>query len=201
MKRTIAIIALCIFCGFPALAADGTFTQEYFYGMFAAEREKAVARLRSFAAENNGYVKFYSNTKVVLRMPAERVQRIRDVILDTGYIGDERLQRTDVGESLLDLRTRLKTKESLLASLYKIFEDAQVQQTLEVEKELGKVVMEIENIKGRIAYLEDRISLAEVTVSINIQPGSKKGAVSGRSRWEWINSLGIEGLMSSGGWR
>ncbi|HSV98344.1 MAG TPA: DUF4349 domain-containing protein [Spirochaetota bacterium] len=201
MKRSIAIIALCVFYAFPAPAANGAFTQEYFYGMFAAEREKAIARLRSFAAENNGYVKFYSNAKVVLRMPAERVQRIRDVILDTGYIGDERLQRTDVGESLLDLRTRLKTKESLLASLYKIFEDAQVQQTLEVEKELGKVVTEIENIKGRIAYLEDRVSLAEVTVSINTQPGAKKDAPGTRSRWDWVNSLGIEGLVSPGGWR
>ncbi len=201
MKRMIALIALCIFYALPVLAGEDAFTQEYFYDMYAAEREKAVARLRSFAAENGGYVKFYSNTKVVLRMPVAGVQRIRDVILDTGYIGDERIQRTDVGETLLDLRTRLKTKETLLASLYKIFDDAQVQQTLEVEKELGKVVMEIENIKGRIAYLEDRISLAELTISINIRPGAKKAAVLMRSRWEWINSLGIEGLMFSGGWQ
>ncbi len=201
MKRVVVAIALFTLYAAPAPAGEDTFTQEYFYDMFSAEKEKSVARLRSFAAENGGYVKFYSSTKVVLRMPATAVQRIRDVILDTGYIGDERIQRTDVGETLLDLRTRLKTKESLLTSLYKIFEDAQIQQTLEVEKELGKVVMEIEDIKGRIAYLDDRISLAEVTVSINIQPNAKKPATVPRSRWEWMNSLGIEALLSPGGWR
>ena len=201
MKRVVGAIALFTLYAAPAPAGEDTFTQEYFYGMFSAEKEKSVARLRSFAAENGGYVKFYSSTKVVLRMPATAVQRIRDVILDTGYIGDGRIQRTDVGETLLDLRTRLKTKESLLTSLYKIFEDAQIQQTLEVEKELGKVVMEIEDIKGRIAYLDDRISLAEVTVSINIQPNAKKPATVPRSRWEWMNSLGIEALLSPGGWR
>lgn len=201
MKRLFAGIALCLLCATAASAGDDTFTQEYSYSMFASDREKAVARLRGYADEQKGYVKFYSNDKVVLRLPVERVSRIREAILDTGFIGDEKIKRTDVGETLVELRTRLKTKETLLASLYKIFEDAAVEQTLEVEKELGKVVTEIEEIKGRIAYLEDRVALAEVAVSINVQPGSKKGPSRDRARWEWMNSIGIEHLMSPGGWR
>jgi hypothetical protein len=201
IKRLFAAFIVCLLYTGAAPAGGDSFSQEFSYSMLAPDRDRAIKRLLRFATEQNGYVKSYSNENVVLRLPVERVPRVREAILDVGFIGDERIKRTDMGEALVELRTRLKIRETLLANLYKLFENAAVEQTLEIEKELGKVVMEIEEIKGKTAYLEDRIAMAEVTVSINARPGARKGPSGERARWEWMNSMGIEHLMSSGDWR
>ena len=73
----------------------------------------------------------------------------------------------DVSERFIDLQARLKSslreEESLLSLLERT---ATVSEVLTVERELARVRSEIERFQGQLNFLERRVDLATITVSL-----------------------------------
>lgn len=192
MGRWKMLIMIIFMAGGTAFAGDTRiFRYEYF--IFTDDTERTVLTLRKYASENAGYVKFFSRGRVSLRLPEKALDGLGVILGQSGYLADEQVYRSDAAESLVDLRTRLRVKQKLLADLNKLFNESQFHQTLEVEQEIGRVILEIEKIKGEIAYYKDRAALWEVNVSLNQRAGaSAEGAAA--SKWDWINRLGVGGM-------
>ncbi len=196
MNRYLIILLIpvvTIFGHRPAVMGDSVILS-YQYHVMASDPDGMVTQLRKITADNGGYVKFFSNKKIVIRIPGDRIAALRSSIAEGGYIADEQLLRKDVSEIMLELRTTLAVKQKLLQKLYDIFSSARLVQTLDVEKEVGKVVTEIESIKGKIAYYRDRVSLSEIIVNVN-QSSRRTGRTRAHTQWEWIRRLGIENLL------
>ncbi len=80
----------------------------------------------------------------------------------------------DVTEEYLDLRIRLDNLEKARLRYLDLLNKAQnVGETLAVEKELERITMEIERLKGRIGYLERvvRFSTIQVVFERPTNPG------------------------------
>lgn len=80
---------------------------------------------------------------------------------------DSSITGQDVTEEYIDLESRLKSKQAVESRLLSFMEQAEkTEDLLAISKDLAKVQEEIETIKGRMNYLENKADLATVTISI-----------------------------------
>lgn len=80
---------------------------------------------------------------------------------------DSSITGQDVTEEYIDLESRLKSKQTVESRLLSFMEQAEkTEDLLAISKDLAKVQEEIETIKGRMNYLENKADLAAVTISI-----------------------------------
>ncbi len=165
------------------------------YYLIAENSQRLINLIREKTAGWGGYVKFFSGNKVVIRVPGGIALKFREFVAGKGYVLDEQVFRQNVSEQMIELKTKLKVKEKLLKDFYRLFESSRFHQTLDVEREIGKLVLEIEKIKGKINYYTDRTTLSEVTVNINSRrPAAGPGKAV--TKWDWIRRLGIPSLLN-----
>jgi len=128
-----------------------------------------VDELDGFVVESSAY-KYQEGLQahVTLRVPAEdldaALERIRDLATD---VRRESISGQDVTEEYVDLRARLRNREATQARLLQYLEDAEdTEAVLAVDEQLRWVESEIEQLKGRIQYLEESAAMATVTLDI-----------------------------------
>ena len=194
MKTMRFVILMILFLG----AALPVFSEEtriysYTYYITAMDERTAADSIQKLTRERGGYLKTLSTGQLTIRLAPGYNDELKALFVKLGYILDEQISREDAGEKLVDLAARLSVKEKLLKELYALFNASQFHQTLEVEKEIGKLIVEIEQIKGEMAFHRDRIALSEYTIHLNVlPPAGKKGS---EPRWQWVNTLGIPDLL------
>ena len=192
----IALIAVMVlFSGMTAFPDEGRNIASYTYYLLAEDTEAAIANLRRYAPSRNGYVSYFSSDRIVMRMPGAEIMPFKKRLAELGYVTDEQQSRQDFSSVMLDLETRLNVKQKLLGDLTAIFSGAQLADTLKVEQAIGGVIVEIEDLKGKIGYYRDRFALSDVTVHVNRSAASGGQHQGTQVRWDWIRGLGIENLM------
>lgn len=193
--RSTILLMLLIISG-EALSENNRILRINYY-LITENSSRLINLIREKAAESGGYVKFFSGSKVVIRIPVSIALKFREFVTGKGYVIDEQVFRENVSEKMIDLKTRLRVKEKLLGDFYRLFDSSKFHQTLDVEREIGKLILEIESIKGKINYYRDRVTLSEVTVFINSRkPVTDTGKAV--TKWKWIRGLGIPSLLNIG---
>ena len=88
-----------------------------------------------------------------------------------GKVQSKNFGSEDVSERFIDLQARLKSSlredESLLSLLDRT---STVIEVLAIERELTRVRLDIERLQGQLNFLERRIDLATITVSLSSPP-------------------------------
>ena len=186
----LSIIFLCTF--FPAVAEE-TRIFSYTYYITAGDERAASRAIQTLAVEKGGYLKNLSAGQLTVRLAPAYNDELKALFAGYGYILDEQTVREDAGEKLVDLSSSLAVKEKLLKELYSLFNASQFHQTLDVEKEIGRLTVEIEQIKGEIAFYRDRAALSDFTIHLNVIPPAVKTETG--TGWKWLNDLGIPGLV------
>jgi hypothetical protein len=142
------------------------------------DTEAALEEINDLVAELGGYV-VESNVyqyqeglqaSVTLRIPAESLDvaltRIRDLATE---VRREDISGQDVTEEYVDRQSSLRHLEATEARLLEFLEEAEdTEAALAVHTQLQQVQAEIEQVKGRIQYLEQSAALA--TVHLDITP-------------------------------
>ena len=85
-----------------------------------------------------------------------------------GKVQSKNLGSEDVSERFIDLQARLKSslrEEKSLLSL--VGRTRTVSEVLAIERELTRVRSDIERFQGQLNFLERRIDLASITVSLS----------------------------------
>jgi hypothetical protein len=142
------------------------------------DTEVALDAIKALVDEMGGYVvesnvsKFQEGLRatVTLRVPAESLDvalaRIRDLATE---VRGEHISGQDVTEEYVDLKSRLRYLEATEARLLEFLEEAEdTEAALAVYDQLRGIQAEIEQVKGRMQYLEQSAALA--TVSLDITP-------------------------------
>jgi hypothetical protein len=103
-----------------------------------------------------------------VRVPAEKFNEALDEIRKTGTrVIVETVKGEDVTEEFVDIEARLKAKKLLETQIMEIMKRSNsVEDALSVQKELGTVRGEIEQIEGRKRFLENQSSLSTITLRI-----------------------------------
>ena len=105
---------------------------------------------------------------VTLRVPAESLdavlERIRGLATE---VRGERISGQDVTEEYVDLQSRLRYLEATEARLLEFLEEAEdTEAALAVYEDLREIQADIEQVKGRMQYLEQSAAMATVILDI-----------------------------------
>ena len=144
------------------------------------EVEAAVDRARAVAESLGGFVEHLSSSggsetpraDLTIRVPQTGFSDALEHIESLGEVQFRNLGSEDVTEQFIDLGARLKSSTAEEKSLLALLERSNsVTEILTVERELTRVRADIERAQGRLNFLERRVDLATIQVSLFL-PGS-----------------------------
>jgi hypothetical protein len=108
------------------------------------------------------------SAEVVLRVPSQRFASVVQALRAIGTVQSESIATQDVTKEYTDLETRLAVKEQTVARLRALLDTrtAKLADVLEVERELGRAVTELERMKGERRYYDQQIALSTIRLSL-----------------------------------
>lgn len=122
----------------------------------------------SEATQGEGASASKMTVTVVLRVPANQFEATIEEVRKTGsrVLQDKRTGQ-DVTEEYVDIEARLRAKKAVEEQFLEIMKRAEkVADALEVQRQLGEVRAEIEQIEGRRRFLENQASMSTITVRL-----------------------------------
>lgn len=138
-----------------------------FCRLIVDEVEQAKADLTRFAEQEGGYVESAYENTIVLRVPASRFRELFETILDKGELLYKSIETFDVSDYFRDQEMRLRTAERSRERLYTLLQRTDdVEERLEILREVKRLSEEIEGIRLRLETLERQISFSRITVEL-----------------------------------
>ena len=144
---------------------------------------EATAQVRVIAESLGGFVEQLSSSgepqhqraTMTIRVPQDQFFQALERIEALGTVQSRDIGSEDVSEQFIDLEARLKSDLGEEQSLLSLLERAGVvSEVLAIERELFRVRSEIERFQGQLNFLERRVDLATITVSL-LSPEPKLG--------------------------
>lgn len=140
--------------------------------------EAAIGRARTVVEGMGGFVENLSSAieqygNMTLRVPQDQFMPAVEAIEDLGVVQNRNLGTEDVSERFIDLEARLKSslreEQSLLSLLGRT---PTVSEILTIERELSRVRADVERFQGQLNFLERRVDLATIHLSLSLPQGS-----------------------------
>jgi hypothetical protein len=136
----------------------------------------AVAEARGVAEAAGGYVgkeeshaydyDRMDETEVVLRVPSEKYDEVMKDLKGTGHVYFHSSKAEDVTDEVVDVDSRVKSQRAGVERLRELMDEAtKLADIVTLEGELASREAELESLLARQASLEDRTSLATVTLT------------------------------------
>lgn len=109
----------------------------------------------------------------VARIPVDGYNRFLDELAEVGVRVRQNQKADDVTEEFVDLEARIATKKKLEERILELLEtrDGEIKDVIDIERELARVRSDIEQMEGRLRFLENRTSLTTVTIEAREQQG------------------------------
>lgn len=171
------------------------YTAEVHLAVF--ETEQALGAAEKIMRDARGYLVQRTNRNITFRVPAEKFQGALAAVLALGDVLHQDVKARDVTDEFHDTQTRLRTLEALRGRLEELLARAdKVEDALAVERELGRIVTEIEQLKGRLKLMRELVAFS--TLTVELQPRAEKTMVSSDFYlpFPWLQSLGLGELLS-----
>lgn len=162
----------------------------------ADKLQARVEELGGFMLNRNGNTSS-NNVTLTVRTPAEHFHKLVKELAAFGQIINEQLSANDVTKQMFDLALRLETAERSRQRLLDLLKSAtKMDEILQIENQVRRLTDEIERMKGELRFLQDQVSLSTLTVSFfSNAPPPTPGPLRTRSRFEWINQVGVEQVL------
>lgn len=160
-------------------------------------------RLAQIALEADGFIGEADIAKLqgtrrsgrwVIRIPSAKYSAFMRAVSGLGVPESVKEKADDVTEKFVDLQARIKSGKQLEDQIMKLLEKQgeRLEDMLNVERELARVRMEIEQKEGQLRFLESQVALSTITVFASEQttftPEQAK-SLSERISREWQASL------------
>lgn len=136
---------------------------------------------------------------VTIRVPSDNLRSALDYFRSlTVKVTSENIRGTDVTDEYVDIEARLATLEKTKAKFEEILAGAtQVQDILEVQRQLIYIQDQIDALKGRQKYLEQTAALAKITAYISTDEFALPYAPTERFRPNVIFKLAVRSLVTT----
>lgn len=128
---------------------------------------------------------------IVVRVPAEQFEsalsELKGLAVEGG-VTSQKVSGQDVSQEFVDLQSRLRNFEAQETVLLGLMEKAAtVSDSIRVQRELGNVQLEIEQLRGRLNFLEDQTQYSTITLGMS-EAGAAKPAPAGAIEKAWQNA-------------
>jgi hypothetical protein len=165
--------------------------------------EESTEKLAARAEALGGYVENQSsnsganNATVTMRVPAEKLHGLVEELGTYGQVTQKQLSASDVTKQVFDTELRLETAEKSRQRLLDLLKTAtKMEEILQIENEVRRLTQEIESMKGELRFLKDQVAFSTLAVTFySNAPPPNPGPSRTRSRFDWINQVGIEAVL------
>ena len=133
--------------------------------------------VRKIAGDLGGYETHSSTSgskihsgQITIRVPARAFRRAMDAIEGIAHVHvtAESVTGQDVSQQFVDLQARLVNLEAQEKVLLRLMDRAQtISESIRVENYLQQVEFQIEDVQGRMLYLQNRTSMSTITVALH----------------------------------
>jgi hypothetical protein len=161
-----------------------------------------VDALNGIAVRHGGYLASSSlsgtgtdrmSATAVIRIPGDAFDSTVADIKGLGTVRSASLNTQDITEEYVDLQAQKTALQLQLDQYNRIMAKAEsVEDILKIQVEIGRTQTELDRLEGRLRYLDNRVDLATITVSL--QEPAPIGGDTGHSFITAINN-GIEGFL------
>lgn len=140
----------------------------------------ALDQARTSAANAGGFVgnetttrdeEGNERTRVVLRVPTEQYDEVLADMEGTGKLLERTAKAQDVTDQVVDVESRIKTQQASVARIRELMDRAtKLSDVVTLEGELSSRQADLESLLAQQASLEDRTSLATITLTLSETP-------------------------------
>ena len=137
---------------------------------------ETAKKIAKFAEDNGGWVvssniseyEKVPSGSITVRVPAEKFEEAKEYFRSLAVrVTNEGVQSQDITEEYVDLQSRLKNLEATENQLLELMKrSGTVSEILQVQKELTSIRQQIEQIKGKMQYLEQSVKMSSITVNL-----------------------------------
>ena len=147
------------------------------------DTDTAIERTTQIVGDMNGYIvssriwyqayydgENYKYATITMGVPVNQFERTMNRMRGLAVeVLDENASGEDVTDQYVDLESQLANLEATRDRIKSFLDDAKtVDEALRINQQLTEVESQIEQIKGRMNYLEDRSAFS--TITVNIEP-------------------------------
>lgn len=113
--------------------------------------------------------------QLVFRIPSERFAEASAALRQLGDVRTETLNTQDITKEYADLDTRLAVQQQTVTRLRALLDThtAKLSDVLDVERELGRAVSGLEQMKGERRYYDQQVALSTLTLVLFESSGSR----------------------------
>jgi hypothetical protein len=164
---------------------------------------RAVRQVRTAVAGAGGFVTEEESRDsrgwLVLRVPAEALDRLIDEVAGYGRVTERTSQVLDVTEQIVDLDARVASQTASVARVRGLLAEAtSLGDIVAIESELARREADLDSLTRRLAVLRDQAALSTLTVELQLPaaavlpddrsaPGFLDGLAAG---WEGLRAIG-----------
>jgi Domain of unknown function (DUF4349) len=122
--------------------------------------------VESFASQGSG--KRIAEGSLVLRIPAESYDSALSRLRELGKVESLEESGQDVSNEFVDLNARIRQLRVVEAQLLELLKQADdVPAALAVQNQLSQVQLDLEQARGRLQYLDNRVAYATISMSMH----------------------------------
>lgn len=154
--------------------------------------EAAVERARSVADEFGGFVVRSSSSlarrgrpqqgSIVIRVPNRSYSAALGSLSEVGRVEARRESAEGVSQEFVDLEARTRHLRAVELQMLELLNKAQtVPAALAVQDRLSSIQLELEQVRGRLRFLEDQTAYA--TISLSVRERGPVAPVAGEDGW------------------
>lgn len=161
------------------------------------EVRESQATIVSRTEELGGHVQNQTDTLLVLRVPAAQFDALIEAVSGVGDLLHREIAANDVSEEFRDVEIRIRNLEAMRERLEILLTQAtEVEDALRVERELERVTVELERLRGRQRFLADRISFSTITIHFEARPRDRIDQPEIFALpFYWLQNLGLPQLL------
>ncbi len=196
-KKILLLLSLTtLLSSFLTAQEEDTLAFEVHARLLVQNRQTASDELARWAESRGGYFTRKTDEIIDFRVPDEQIVSLVSYLEEISLEVVEYSQSTsDLREQLLSSRSALEAREEILAKNISYIDSSDVEGTLTLEKEIRRLMNEIDSYRGRLRRMQNDRQFARVEVLLTFQ--SQSIPDSRPSRFDWINQVDFYSFMNS----
>lgn len=165
--------------------------------MAVFEVSGSLSQIEDLGREVGGFLSRRDDHTITIRVPAGRFDEAVKRIEKIGDVLHRNVSAQDVTEEFADLDVRLRNARAIRDRLEVLLAKSnKVEESLLIERELGRVAGEIERLEGRMKFLRDRAAYSTITVKFQARPTENVTTTKPRLPVPWLYEMGLGRLLN-----
>lgn len=165
--------------------------------MAVFEVSGSLAQIEDLGREVGGFLSRRDDLTITIRVPAGRFDEAVKRIEKIGDVLHRNVSAQDVTEEFADLDVRLRNARAIRDRLEILLaKSTKVEESLLIERELGRVAGDIERLEGRMKFLRDRAAYSTITVRFQARPTENVNTKKPRLPVPWLYEMGLGRLLN-----